>query len=272
MYQMRQGIERENRELLERLHRGVKGPFGATDAAAILALDLGRTRRFLSYLRSRGWLSRVRKGLYTIVPLGAEKPSEWREDPWIVAQSVFSPCYIGGWSACEHWSLTEQIFRDVVVVTSRPLRTKRMSVQGTAFLLKSRPKEKLFGTKSTWRGQTKVQVSDPTRTVVDILDDPALGGGIRHVAAVVRAYLEGEYRDDARLLEYTKRLGNRTVFKRLGYLLEVLDIQARHLSAECRALKSAGLTFLDPTLRAKGRIDKRWNLRVNAEVPLEARS
>ena len=266
---MRQGIDRENRELLERLHRGVKGPFTPAQAAEILALDLRRTWRFLSYLSSRGWLSRVRRGLYTTVPLGADRPSEWREDAWVVAQSVFSPCYVGGFSACEHWTLTEQIFRDVVIVTARPLRARKMEVQGTAFLLKMRPKEKLFGTKSVWRGEIKVQVSDPTRTVVDILDDPALGGGIRHVSQVLKAYLEGEHRDEGKLIEYADRLGNRTVFKRLGYLVEALGIEAPDLSRRCRTLKSAGLTFLDPTVRAKGRINKRWNLRVNARISAE---
>jgi hypothetical protein len=29
------------------------------------------------------------------------------------------------------------------------------------------------------RGQVKVSVSDPTRTILDLLSDPALGGGIR---------------------------------------------------------------------------------------------
>lgn len=268
---MRRGIQRANREILERLHRGTRGPFTASEAANILTLDLGGTRRLLSYLGSRGWLSRVKTGLYTTVPLGAASPSEWREDPWVVAQSVFSPCYVGGYSACEHWSLTEQIFRSVVVVTARPLRAGRMEVQGTAFVLKMRPKEKLFGTKVVWRGQTKVQVSDPARTVVDILDDPALGGGIRHVSKVLKAFLEGEHRDQERFLEYATRLGNRTVFKRIGYLVDALGIRAPELSARCRALKSAGLTYLDPTLRrARVRIDKTWNLRVNAEISSEA--
>jgi predicted transcriptional regulator of viral defense system len=269
---MRQGIHRTNRVLLELLHREVKGPFRPSEAAEILGLDLGRARRFLSYLGARGWLSRVRRGLYTTVPLGAERPTDWREDPWVVAHSVFSPCYVGGWSACEHWSLTEQVFRDVVVVTSRPARAARVVVQGTSFVLKMRKKAKLFGTRSVWRGRLRVQVSDPTRTIVDILDDPGLGGGIRHVSLVLEAYLEGEHRDESRLVEYATRLGNRTVFKRLGYLVEAMKIEALELSARCRASMSTGLTFLDPTLRAKGTIDKRWNLRVNARISSEARS
>jgi len=33
----------------------------------------------------------------------------------------------------------------------------------------------MFGLKSVWRGQVKVSVSDSTRTILDMLNDPRLG-------------------------------------------------------------------------------------------------
>ena len=70
----------------------------------------------------------------------------------------------------------------------------------------------MFGTVSVWRGQNRVAVSDPSRTVIDVLDDPRLGGGIRTVADVLREYLQGEHRDDDQLVEYGDRLGNRAAY------------------------------------------------------------
>ena len=32
------------------------------------------------------------------------------EDPLVIAEKLFSPCYVGGWSAAEYWGITEQIF------------------------------------------------------------------------------------------------------------------------------------------------------------------
>ena len=262
----RGGISEPKRALLEKLHIEVPGPFTTARAAEVLGMPPEPTRALLGYLTSRGWLSRIRRGLYTTVPLGAASPSEWREDPWLVAASTFSPCYMGGWSACEHWDLTEQLFREVVVITGTPLRTTHRTVQGTPFRLKFVDKAKHFGTRPVWRGQTKVQVSDPSRTVVDILDDPRLGGGIRQVAEVVEAYFGGDLRNDEQLIDYARRLGNRTVFKRLGYLVETLCISAPNLIARCRAMQSSGLTLLDPAVRQTGRIVKRWNLRVNVAI------
>ena len=51
-----------------------------------------------------------------------------------------------------------------------------------------------------WSGSRAV--SDPSRTIVDVLDDPSLGGGIRNVADVLREYFQGEHRDDELLVEY----------------------------------------------------------------------
>jgi hypothetical protein len=41
-----------------------------------------------------------------------------------------SPCYIGGWSACAHWGLTEQVFRTLLVVTARRVRHRDVEIQG----------------------------------------------------------------------------------------------------------------------------------------------
>jgi len=258
------GLGSTNRARLAVLHRSLPGPFTADDAARVFGIDRSDAARLLGYLASKGWLSRVRRGLFTVVPLEADVPEDWRADPWLVAARVFEPCYIGGWSACEHWSLTEQLFRSVVVISARPQRRAHVIVQGTEFRVATRKAEALFGTRPVWRGRERVAVSDPTRTVVDVLDDPSLGGGIRHVADVLDAYFASEHRDDHLLITYGDRLGNRTIFKRLGYLAEELEVDAPELVEACLARRSAGIAKLDPSIRDGGRITRRWGLRANA--------
>jgi len=248
------------------LHAQFRGPFTVEDAVATLGFDAERTRRFLAYLASRGWLSRVQSGVYIVVPLDATRPADWREDPWLVAARIFAPCYIGGWSACEHWGLTEQIFREIQVITSRKVRHRRPVIQGTQFQVTVRSASLLFGTRVVWRRDMQVMVSDPTRTVVDLLDDPALGGGMRHVAEVVQAYLSSDMRDDDLLQDYIARLGNRTIYKRLGFLIEALGLEIPALVTVCQQMMSSGDTVLDPTMKKKGRLLKRWNLWINVRI------
>jgi predicted transcriptional regulator of viral defense system len=261
-----EGINRENRALVERLHREMSGAFGVSEAAAALGLEEEQAGKLLPYLARRGWLSRVRRGLYVAVPLDARRPGEWLEDAWIVADRVFSPCYIGGWTACEHWDLTEQTFRTILVVTSKKVRHRDQVIQSTPFRITVRSEDRLFGSAPVWRGQVRVQVSDPTRTVVDILDDPTLGGGMRSVADVVHEYFASEHREDDLLTDYADRLGNRAVFKRLGYLLEHIGVDAPDLVATCLERRSSGLVALDPSVDAKGRIVRRWGVRVNVTL------
>ena len=260
------GITASNVSLVAALNK-FSEPFTAREAATTLGYTLGGTQRFLAYLAERGWLVRVRHGLYSTVPLDAVDPTEWRIDTWIVVSKLYGPhYYLGGWTACEYWDLTEQIFNSTVVFTTRRTRKKETKIQGFSLRLRHTAQDRIFGTRTVWRERTKVTLSDPTRTLVDVLNNPSLGGGIRHVADVLQTYFESEHRDDSLLEEYIKRLGNRTIFKRLGYLLETLEIEAPELIRNCRSSKSAGISLLDPSLPARGSTQRRWNLKVNATV------
>lgn len=184
----------------------------------------------------------------------------------MVAERVFSPCYIGGWSACAHWDLTEQTFRTVLVVTARRVRHRNVEIQGIPFHLTVRGDDAMFGTVPVWRDQNRVRVSDPSRTIVDILDDPRLGGGIRTVADVLHEYIQSEHHNDRLLVDYGDRLANRAVFRRLGYLLERSGVDAPELVEACLARRSSGLVALDPSVKAPGRIVRRWRLLVNVSL------
>ena len=113
-------LPRPHRALVTKQPRVLRAIYASAGSRAAAA---PRTSRPLAYLAEREWLARIRRGLYAPVPLDAAIPSEWREDAWLVALHTFEPCYIGGWkscrlTACEHWHLTEQIFRG----SSYPLR------------------------------------------------------------------------------------------------------------------------------------------------------
>ena len=58
--------------------------------------------------------------------------------------------------------------------------------------------------------------------------------------------------------------------KRLGYLLETLKLDEGETVAVCLGNLSKGISNLDPDGEDRGRILKRWNLRINATItPME---
>lgn len=140
---------------------------------------------------------------------------------------------------------------------------RHVEIRGFPFRIKVVTSEKIFGTQVVWREKTRVLVSDPARTMVDILDEPSIGGGIRHIAEILNVYFAADNRDDSQLIQYIHRVGNRAVFKRLGYLLETLGLEAPTLIETCTKEMSTGISLLDPTSPAKGQVFRRWNLRVN---------
>lgn len=93
---------------------------------------------------------------------------------------------------------------------------------------------------------------------------------MRHIAGVVDEYLLGEHRSPECLVTYADRLGNRSVFKRLGYLIEALDLDEPDLLATCLDRRSAGITDLDPSADTDGKISTRWSLRANVSITREA--
>ncbi len=208
----------------------------------------------------QGWLHRVGRGTYVPVALDTMGAEQALDDPWVMIPALFDPAYVAGRTAAEHWDLTEQIFKDIVVITGKAVRQKNQIRHGTRVHLKHIDASKIFGTKTVWRHRTKVAVSDVHRTIVDMLDDPVLGGGIQHVSDCLTSYLKRADRNDQKLIEYAESLGNGAVFKRLGFLAERQGDQTQ-LTNLCQAHLSTGLAKLDPASPTQ-RINSRWKLRL----------
>jgi predicted transcriptional regulator of viral defense system len=67
-------------------------------------------------------------------------------------------------------------------------------------------------------------------------------------------------------VEYAERLGNRAVFKRLGYMVEALGREEPELISACRTHLSTGLALLDPDGAPDGPRVSAWNIRANARI------
>ena len=230
------------------------------DVVNTLELDRTAAAQRLSRWTEQGWLRRVGRGAYVAASIDTLGSERVLDDAWILVPALFEPAYIGGRTAAEHWDLTEQIFKDVLVMTTQAVREKHQERHGVQFTLKHIDERKLFGTKTVWRHKTRVPVSDVHRTIVDMLDDPAAGGDIQHISDCLATYLRRSDRDDNKLVEYALLLGNGAVFKRLGFLAGRLPDTAK-LVRLCESNLSRGHAKLDPAQDCP-RIVTKWRLRI----------
>jgi len=236
--------------------------------ARALGIQHNKAARLLARWTEQSWLRRVRRGLYAPVPLTSASDEQVLDDPWTIVPLLFEPGYVGGASAAQHWDLTEQVFRSVFVFTARHVRGREQTIQGSPFVVTHLAHDKIFGTRALWRGKTRIQVSDPARTIIDMLNAPATGGGIRHVSECLKAYFARGDASAETLIEYAERLGNGAVFKRLGFLTERLDGPISLVMA-CAARLTQGAVKLDPALPSP-KFLRQWRLRLPERWKAEA--
>jgi len=253
-------------EFLSRM--AARGQRGFTvDEARRYWNDDPQTPKRLARLAEKGWLERLERGRYMIVPLEAGPDREWSEDAYILAGYLVDPAAVAYWSALHYWNLTEQVPRTAYVQTTAPLREHHKVVLGIRFRLVRLKEEKFFGLKRELAGAQPFQVTDPEKTLLDSLDRLDLAGGVHEAA---RALRQGAGTLDwDRLDAYLKRLGSGAVAKRLGFLVEALDVSLPGRSSRLsrwQQLVTSGISRLDPSSQRKdGRIVTRWGIRINVD-------
>ena len=234
--------------------------FTVETAAKILDSSNTEIAKTLARWTKQGWLTRVKRGLYAVIPLEASTTDRMLEDAWLLIPDLFAPCYIGGWSAAEHWGLTEQIFRTVCVITERAQAQKYQTIQNIEFVLTKVKPELIFGTKTIWKQNKKIQISDPHKTILDMLYEPQLGGGIQHVADCCHDYFDdSKLCDYSPLIKYAIQMNNGAVFKRLGFIAEYFLGQNHKLTIVCKENLTKGNAYFDPKLK-DGKLVTRWRL------------
>ena len=255
------GISAQSRKRLKAVISASNSVLSSQLVSRVLALSRQESSRLLSRWHSAGWLKRVKRGVYWPVPL-EENPDETAiEYPWLMANSFFAPGYIGGFSAVKHWDFSEQIFESVVYLTVKPIAKREIQFTDVKFKLKTIKPYKNFGTKSVWQNSVKIPISDPSKTIIDFLDDPAFGGGMRVITDFFMEYWNSEYKNINLLIKYAKAMNNKTIFKRLGFLLETQGLANPKTLTLLKKNISSGYSEFDPTLESSY-ILRKWNLKI----------
>ena len=221
------------------------------------------TPQFLERLQSKGWLRRIRRGRFAVVPLSSGEDRSPQLHEFVIAMELASPAVIAYWSALNHHGLTEQLPRTVFVATDHPVRRKPADVLGVTYRVVSLKPAKIFGVTTEWIDEIPFRITDREKTIIDGLDLPQYVGGVSEIQKALRG--SWETLDEERLREYASRIGNSAVGKRLGFLMETLGVGDIDVFRNEIARASA-FSSLDPTMPKRGKYNRRWGLLVNAET------
>jgi len=255
------GIGKVGREKLSKVLANNPRVITVHTVSETLSISTKEASRNLSRWQKNGWLFRLKRGVYIPVPLDSETSDIVIDEPFVVAEAIYHPGYIGGFSAVKHWDLSEQIIETIYYFSTKQVKDHNPVHGSTRFRIKTIKEGRNFGTKAVWYGSTKVKISDPTKTIVDIFDDPKLVGGMSVVYDIFKEYSESDYCDFELLRRYAKKMKNKTVFKRLGF---IIDTKFDSPPEEFEGLKeeiSAGYSKFDPQITNTIIIEK-WKLKV----------
>ena len=203
-----------------------------------------------------------------MIPLEAGPDRLWSENPLVIADKLAKPSCIAYWSAIRYWNWTEQLPQIVYIQTTQRKNSKRKSIFGTQYEIVTVPEKKYFGMVKQWEGSSSFFITEKEKTLIDCADDVKRSGGIEELAKAVKQ-ASGEI-DFKKLDEYSRRINNGAIQKRLGFLFEELVPELPREGIEIlkkwRNELTHGISPLLPGGGKKGKTLTKWHLQVNAEI------
>ena len=221
------------------------------------------TPQFLKRLQSKGWIRRIRRERFAVIPLSSGEDRSPQLHEFVVAMELVSPAVIAYWSALNHHGMTEQLPRTVFVATDHPVRRQPGDVLGVTYKIVSLKPGKVFGVMKEWIDEVPFSVTDREKTIIDGLDLPQYVGGVSEIIKALTGFWK--MLDEKKLRKYAAKIGNSAVAKRLGFMMETLglgDVEAFRTEVP----RAPGFSSLDPTMPKHGKYNRRWGLLVNAEI------
>ncbi|MCL4376796.1 MAG: transcriptional regulator [Actinobacteria bacterium] len=245
--------------LIDRIYEENKPVFTISDAQKILSKDYNQTTDLLSEMVKRKIINRLKPGKFLIIPQEVGNVERYLGNLFIAASEVVnSPdYYIGFYSAMNHWGmLTQPLFKVFVPSPKRQV----VPIQLKDNLIFIYMKEKfIWGIKEEWITQTrKIRISDLEKTILDGLLYPQHCGGITEIAKGI--WITRDKIDYNKLERYVSKYGKNVVAKRLGYILEILEIADHSLLFNLKQYVKARYDLLDPAMPKTIKNKNTWRL------------
>ena len=223
----------------------------------------------LRYHARAGHLIKLRRGLYAVVPAGAD-PETPPVDPYLLASRLAGDAVLGYHTAIEFHGKAHSAFQEFHFLTGtvpRPFRFRGQRFRAVAFPRKLvRADRERFGVERGDRAGLDVAVTGLERTLVDLFDRPDLGGGLEQVW---RSLSTVEFFDLETVTEYAALLGNATTVAKVGFFFEAhrerLMVSDVHL-ARLRRHRPRQPHYFEKRDVGKGRFVAGWNLVVPESV------
>jgi predicted transcriptional regulator of viral defense system len=262
----RKNISSQSNELLSYFYGLNRVCFDYAEAFKVFPLaNESAVKELLSDMTKRGLLMRLKEGVYYLIPYDQDADT-FMPDWHLIAGYLTGDAghYIGYYSALQIHSLITQPSLKEQIVVSRQIRPSSITIRKVTFQFIFHNEDHFFGARKMWIDNfTQVLCSDLEKTLIDCLFRPEYAGGIVEIAKAIEA--SRNKIDFNKLLTYVIRFKSQAVIKRLGFLLELFEINTSIID-DLHKEKTISYILLDPGLPESGKMRSRWSIRQNLET------
>lgn len=257
-------LGRVSANLITSLYEMNKTIFTVSDVENITGLKGDLATALTFYLIKRKVITRIKQGKYIIIPQELGKNADYIGNWYVVAREIVnSPdYYISHYSAMDIHNMLTHPLTKVFVSTPKQEYKKQRVVGNTTFEFIYTSAKSVWGINNIWVTKSEqVRVSDIERTIIDCLYRTKYAGGI--VELVKGLWMQKEKIDFDKLLNYAFKFNKIVVMKRLGYILENIDLKDDNYLNKLRVKINDKYYVLDPLLSTKRTYKNSWKLIAN---------
>ncbi|MCK9641205.1 MAG: hypothetical protein M0R39_14975 [Prolixibacteraceae bacterium] len=258
-------ISTQSNELLTYFYGIEKPCFKNSDAFEVLPKSsIPTVNQLLSDMSKRGLLMRIKDGVYYIIPY-EKNPESFMPDWHLLTENLVNGIdhYIGYYSALQIHNLITQPSLKQQIVVAKQIRPSTIYVKNVPFQFIYHNPNHFFGIKKIWIDNFhKAKCSDLEKTFIDCLFKPDYAGGIVEIARAI--YISKDKIQFDKLFEYARQFKSQAVIKRLGFLLETLEID-QPIAKELQRIRTASYVVLDTELPKEGKLISKWSIMQNID-------
>jgi len=220
----------------------------------------------LHKLERKGWLERIRAGVYQFVPAAYGYPEKIPPaNAFVVGAALIDPYYFSYCTSNSYYGFTTQMPFTLFIATTK--KKAKVEWQSVTFKFVTLSKHKFFGYRIERVLDTDVYIAEPEKSVVDSFDKPHYVGGIEQLGRIIwRGFRKI---DQEKLVDYAIRMKSHALVQRLGFIIDFLTREGliKSMSSDLKKLllDSVGKApiYLDPRRPRRGSFSKEWRVICN---------
>jgi predicted transcriptional regulator of viral defense system len=212
--------------------------FNISDISLLLEIKKQKAYNLIKSLKKKKIINSINNGKFVL--------SETNE--FEIASSINFPSYISFWTALNYYGFSDNTPKKIFIVTTKYSKEKNN------FKFITLSKKRFFGYTSIG----KITLAEKEKAIIDSLLMPKYAGGIKEIKISLEKALKEI--DIKKLIDYAIKINSKAVVRRLGFLLDQLNIK---YPKKIEKLIGKGYELLDPSLKKRNNLNKKWLLDVN---------